>query len=60
VALYRSLNEIETVFALALREQRESGFKHWPIAIEAGAAARPCHRALSSNIQGETPCPSIG
>ena len=28
VALYRYLAEIETVFILALRAQRESGFKH--------------------------------
>lgn len=28
VALYRYLAEIETVFVLALRAQRESGFKH--------------------------------
>lgn len=28
VALYRYLAEIDTVFVLALRAQRESGFKH--------------------------------
>ncbi|MGJ7607005.1 type II toxin-antitoxin system RelE/ParE family toxin [Variovorax sp. LT1R20] len=28
IALYRYLAEIETVFILALRAQRESGFKH--------------------------------
>jgi len=28
VALYRYLPDIETVFVLALRAQRESGFKH--------------------------------
>jgi len=28
VALYRYLGEIDTVFILALRDQRESGFKH--------------------------------
>jgi plasmid stabilization system protein ParE len=28
IALYRYLDEIETVFVLALRAQRESGFKH--------------------------------
>jgi len=28
VALYRYLAEIETVFVLAIRAQRESGFKH--------------------------------
>ncbi|SOE06134.1 Plasmid stabilization system protein ParE [Variovorax sp. YR752] len=28
VALYRYLAEIETVFVLAVRAQRESGFKH--------------------------------
>ncbi|MDP9896360.1 plasmid stabilization system protein ParE [Variovorax boronicumulans] len=28
VAMYRYLAEIETVFILALRAQRESGFKH--------------------------------
>jgi len=28
VALYRYLAEVETVFILAIRAQRESGFKH--------------------------------
>jgi plasmid stabilization system protein ParE len=28
IALYRYLDDIETVFILALRAQRESGFKH--------------------------------